>query len=101
MGGTDSGNPHQSRGRGGSPACPGVLRIVGSGSDSCSLGRHCEANALMRDRDAYRSAHHRFSDTSVSASTGAASSEWREEPTLMDLIVDAMRRLDRLNPPTE
>ena len=92
-------------------SCPGVLRVLGDGDDSCSLGRHCEANALRTDRAAYRRSHHRFSDPTRTASIdpglpapeagGRASPEWREEPTLFELFADAMERLDEINPPTE
>ena len=83
------------------PTCPGVLRILGAGGDSCSLGRHCEANALRSDHDAYRRAHARCSDPSLTVPAGAPSMVRQEESTLMDAIVDAMERLARINPPTE
>jgi hypothetical protein len=88
-----------------------VLRVFGDGGETCSLGRHCEAIALSTAGDAYRRAHHRFSDADgpgpppmaspgpMRAGTSAAA--WVEEPTLLDLFSDAMERLERINPPAE
>jgi hypothetical protein len=88
-----------------------VLRVFGDGGETCSLGRHCEAIALSTAGDAYRRAHHRFSDPAAIAQpevrpTGGAPvrgtvAAWVEEPTLLDVITDAMEQLDRINPANE
>jgi hypothetical protein len=90
-----------------------VLRLLGAGGDACSLGRHCEVIGVKRDADAYRRSHRRFSDTAGTGSNGTSRPAWRDEPSrggegppppdasLMDVFVDAMERLDRINPPDE
>ena len=61
--------------------------------------------------DAYRRAHHRFSDPVVTTgsdtrprpagpSRGATVPAWVDEPTLLEVFNDAMERLDRINPET-
>ncbi len=80
-----------------------MLRISGAGTDSCSLGPHCEVLPLRGDDDAYRRAHPRHSATSdTTTRTGpATAAPWHPpgERTVLDAIADAMDRLDRINPP--
>lgn len=96
------------------PTCPGVLRISDTGTDTCSLGRHCEAIEQRARTAAYRAAHPRVSETSgtvvaTGATTGAATAsslgvpwaEPHEDRTLFELFADAMARLERINPPGE
>jgi hypothetical protein len=91
--------------------------LLGAGNDVCSLGPHCESIVLKREPDAYRQSHHRFSEGSTTTTDDGPRPPWpaaqgrtderprrdlahRDDPTLVDVFVDAMDRLDRINPPT-
>jgi len=83
-----------------------VYRSLGDAGGSCSLGRHCDALALVRDHDAYRDAHTRFSDASMPPASSPSSSGSYDDRrpsnrALLDVITDAMDRLDQLNPPVD
>ena len=83
-----------------------MLRVSDAGTDSCSLGRHCEAIARRAEGAAYRRAHPRVSETSgttalTSSATGIPWREPAERSTLFELFADAMDRLERINPPTD
>jgi hypothetical protein len=54
----------------------------------------------MRDPDAYRGAHERVSTTSMPVLITDPASRGGDDASLLDVIVDAMERLDQLNPPT-
>ncbi|MFI5047253.1 MAG: hypothetical protein ACHQIG_09325 [Acidimicrobiia bacterium] len=90
----------------GSSSCTGVYRRFGDTGGSCSLGRHCLVLALVGDHDAYRKAHTRFSDASQPLEPGPSvggthSEQPRSNQALLEVITDAMGRLDELNPPRE
>jgi hypothetical protein len=84
--------------------CTGVYRSLGDDRGTCSLGRHCTALPVVNDHDAYRDAHARFSEASAPlapAGDDEVGRPTRRDDALLDIISDAMARLDRLNPPRE
>jgi hypothetical protein len=92
----------------GANRCAGVYRSLGEDTaGSCSLGRHCGALPLVADPDAYRDAHTRFSEASLPLDPAPAvrgRGDGGRPPSnqgLLDVITDAMTRLDRLNPPRD
>jgi hypothetical protein len=102
-----SGERSQARGSA-STRCTGVYRSLGDETaGSCSLGRHCTALPLVADHDEYRDAHSRFSEASMplgpapAASGGGYADPPPSNQGLLDVITDAMTRLDRINPPRD
>jgi len=84
--------------------CAGVYRSLGHDTaGSCSLGRHCTALPVVSDPDAYADAHSRFSEASAPLDPAPRGSSYagtpRSSDALLDVIADAMNRLDEINPP--